>query len=105
MFKPVTADQLSQFDQETIDLYRKRESDPRLTYALSITHRGRQRHNLPVLVSEPEKNPYIVALQKERDSFPYKIVGLGVLFSFAATRFTKAYYPYGIIVRRSIPRS
>jgi hypothetical protein len=28
---------------------------------------------------------------------------LGVLFGFAAQRLTKAYYPYGIIVRRAVP--
>ena len=34
MFKPVTGDALSQFDPETIDLYRRRESNPVVTLEL-----------------------------------------------------------------------
>jgi hypothetical protein len=29
MFKPVVGDQLEKFDPETIDLYRRRETDPK----------------------------------------------------------------------------
>ena len=66
MFKPVTADQLSNYDEETIDLYTKRVNDDRLTWLLATVPR-RQRHNLPVEVSYPELNPYLVNTQKQRD--------------------------------------
>ena len=104
MFKPVTSDQLSQYDSETIELYKKRESDPRLSYILSVTLR-KQRHNMPVLISEPEKNQYMVQLQRSRDNSQFELLGWFAFFAFATLRFTKAYYPYGIIARRSIPRS
>ena len=62
----------------------------------------RERHNLPVLV-DTDDNSYMQTLQKEKDNFQYKFFGLWAFFGFAAQRFTKAYYPYGIIVRRAVP--
>ena len=55
-FKPVSGDQLSRFDAETIDLYRKRENDPRLSFVLATIPR-RNRHNMPVEVDA--SNPYL----------------------------------------------
>ena len=34
MFKPVRSDQFSEYDPETVELFRKRETDPKLTYIL-----------------------------------------------------------------------
>ena len=55
MFKPVTGDQLANFDPETIELFRKRESDPATTHALMTIPR-RARHHLPIFIDK-EKNP------------------------------------------------
>ena len=57
MFKPVTGSDLSSFDSETQELYKKRENDPRLSYALAVIPR-RTRHNLPVVVNSKE-NPHL----------------------------------------------
>ena len=99
MFKPVT--DFSQYDQETVNLYSKRPNDPRLTYILSACPR-KGRHNFPVLNAE-ESNPYLEKLQRDRDNFKYKFFFGFAVFAFACHRFSKAYYPYGIIVRRAVP--
>ena len=48
-FKPVTGDALNAFDKETIELFTKRDHDPRLSYLLTSIPR-RERHDLPVIV-------------------------------------------------------
>ena len=55
MFKAVRDTQ--GFDDETVDLFKKRQNDPRLNYVLSIARRP-NRHNLPVVVST-EDNTYL----------------------------------------------
>ena len=57
MFKPVSGADLSQFDDETRELYSKRSTDPRLSYVLSVVPRP-NRMNLPVIV-DGENNQYI----------------------------------------------
>ena len=101
MFKPVTSDELNTFDEETRSLYSKRANDPRLSYVLATVPR-RERHNLPVIV-DTDDNEYMQTLEAQKKNFPYKFFGLWAFFGFAAQRFTKAYYPYGIIVRRAVP--
>ena len=54
MFKPVTGADLNNFDAETINLYRKRDHDPRISFGLRNLTR-RSRNYLPVVVDE--KNP------------------------------------------------
>ena len=100
MFKPVQGQDLAQFDDETRALFAKRENDPRLSYVLATIVR-RNRHSLPVVVDD--ENPLIQNLENQRRNFKYHFTGMALAFGFAANRFTKAYYPYGLIVRRSIP--
>ena len=57
MFQPVSGKALDAFDAETINLYRKRVSDPRTDYVLSIAPR-QHRHNLPV-VADTTNNTYL----------------------------------------------
>ena len=101
MFKAVTGTDLHQYDSETQDLYKKRENDPRLTYVLSTVPR-RARHNMPVLTSD-DNNEYLLKLQNQRDNFNWKLMVTSGVFTFCCFRFTKAFYPYGIIARRSVP--
>ncbi len=54
MFKPVTGDALNNFDPETIELFRRRETDPVTTAQLMALPR-RARHHLPIYVDK-EKN-------------------------------------------------
>ena len=54
MFKPVTGDALNNFDPETIELFRRRETDPVTTSQLMSLPR-RARHHLPIYVDK-EKN-------------------------------------------------
>ena len=101
MFKPVTGAELSQFDAETVQMFAKRSSDERLTKHLLIQQRNVQRNNLPVVA-----NP-MLQWQKDREaylqSFSLKLcLGMGACM-FALVQFSKAYYPAGIIIRRSIP--
>ena len=57
MYKPVTGDALNAFDPETIELFRKRETDPGLTAELMQLPR-RARHHMPIFVDK-EKNPQV----------------------------------------------
>ena len=82
-------------------MYAKRHNDARLSYVLSVVPR-RQRHNFPVYVAD-DNNQYLQKMQKQRDNFNYYMLGLAGVFMFCGQRYTKAYYPYGIIVRRAVP--
>ena len=100
-FVPVSSSELKQFDAETIQLYRKRDSDPRLTETLLKLNRKNDRSSLPAVA-----NP-LTEWQKDRESylrwFPIKSLAFMAFFVYAQRQFTKAYFPYGIILRRSIP--
>ena len=54
MFKPVSGDALNNFDPETIELYRRRQADPKETSLLMSLQR-RARHHLPVYVDKENK--------------------------------------------------
>ena len=56
-FKPVTGDALNNFDAETIELYKRRINDPRLSYVLTTIPR-RERNNIPVVV-DTENNSWM----------------------------------------------
>lgn len=77
MFTPVR--DLSGFDEETIDLYKKRVNDPRTSYLLSTVPR-RNRHNLPV-VCDTANNTYLQKLEAEHRNFGWYTMGLAVWFS------------------------
>ena len=100
MFKPVTGSDLNNFDEETRSLYAKRESDWRYTDSLLRSPRP-SRNYLPI-VADPE-HPF----KKEKEAFvksaPFKMLAFTLTFSWAQYQFSKAYYPYGIILRKSIP--
>ncbi len=103
MFKQVQGDELSSFDPETIALFRRRESNPQTTIELmQIPRRARQ--HLPIFVDK-EKNKEVVAWEAGHSAFWWKLLlGFGA-FAWAANDYSKMYYPYGIIARRSIPIS
>ena len=102
MFKPVTGQELDNFDEETRDLYAKRSQDEKTSYILRVMPR-KQRNHLPVIVDE--NNKYLQELQKANYNFPWKMLMLFGAFSVACTQYQKSYYPYGIIARRSVPIS
>ena len=120
MFKPVKGDALQNYDAETIELYKKRDNDPRLSYVLSVVARP-ARNNLPVIV-DGKNNSYLQQMESANKNFVYNYFALFTFFgkqfflmkvmlthlfkyniAFGAHQFTKAYYPYGIIARRSVP--
>ena len=81
MFKPVTGDALKDFDPETIELFRKRESDPNTTLALLEMPR-RARHHLPIYVDK-EKNPTVVEWENQHKGYWWKfLVGFGFFGMF-----------------------
>jgi hypothetical protein len=82
MFKPVTGNDLLQFDAETRALYSKRQSDPRLTHALLTLPRASRNH-LPVVANE--NDPTVRSFAEYQASFPYKLLGMAAFFIFAAT--------------------
>lgn len=102
MFKPVTAAEKASFDAETVAMYTRRQSDPKLTEALLNMPRPQRKH-LPV-VAGPDN-----ATNKkwtERAIFmPVAFLGAGAFYIYAANQFTKIYFPYGIVLRRSIPQT
>ena len=102
MFKPVTGSDLQNFDAETRNLYKKRESDWRLTAAL-LTLPRTSRNNLPVVAGPDDPTTKARAAYSQR--FPYMAMGLGLFYAYAANQFSKIYFPYGIVLRRSIPQT
>lgn len=76
MFKPVAGSELNQFDQETRNLFRRRESDPRDSADLARIPR-RQRHHLPVIVDS--SNPEVQEWENESRNMWWK---LGLSFAF-----------------------
>ena len=102
-FKPVGGAQLREFDDETIQLYKKRASDERLTDALLKMDRRKDRNNLPVVSS------VLTEWQQHRESYlnTFLIKSAAFLgFSvWSFKQFSKAYFPYGIILRNSIPQT
>ena len=80
MFKPVTGKDLQNFDEETIELYKKRANDDRVSFILSMAKRP-ERNHLPVVVSNASENPYLVNAQKQHDSFPRYMIMLCLAFS------------------------
>ena len=101
MFTPVRGEALQEFDEETRGLYSIRKNDPRVSYLLASA--PRKRNNLPVIVDE--SNPLMKAAEKEHSGFMFKFLFGFAVWSFACHQYTKAYYPYGIIVRRAVPTS
>ena len=85
MFKPVTGEQLANFDPETIELFRKRESDERTTLALMTLPR-RARHHLPVYIDK-EKNATIQQWEAQHNQYWWKILLGGAFFC----KFTRIY--------------
>ena len=101
MFKPVSGEALNQFDEETRELYSKKTHDPRLSYILSVIPR-KNRYNLPVIV-DAENNQYLKEMESTVNRFKWNYLAQMSFFTFACYQFQKAYYPFGIIVRRSVP--
>ena len=102
MFKPVQGDALKEFDAETRALYARRQSDSRLTEALLTLPRP-SRNNLPVVAAP--NNATVAERTAYAEAFPYKLLASCAFFSFACVQFSKIYFPYGIILRRSIPQT
>ena len=102
MFKPVVGSDLNNFDEATRALYTKRHSDPRLTHQLLSMPRVNRNH-FPVIAGP---NDPTVRYNKEYVSgFPLKLFAGTAFFIFAANQFSKIYFPYGIVLRRSVPTS
>ena len=101
MFKPVTGAQLEEFDEETRELFQKRSSSVALTAQLATTKRL-ERNHLPVIVCDPSSNEHLVKIENENKGFLLKYFGMVTFFTMACGQYMKAYYPYGIIVRRSM---
>ena len=78
MFKAVKGDALQNYDQETIELYKKRENDPRLSYVLAVVARP-ARNNLPVTV-DGKNNSYLQEMEKDNKNFVYKYFALAAFF-------------------------
>ena len=69
MFKQVKGDALNNFDEETIELYKKRQNDPRLSYVYAVIPRP-ERNNLPVIV-DGTNNSYLQEAEKSSSNFVY----------------------------------
>ena len=61
----------------------------------------KERNHLPVVV-DAKNNKYLQALEKGNTNFPYYYFGSFLFFAIGCHQYAKSYYPYGIIVRRSI---
>ena len=83
-------------------MYAKRPHDENLTTAL-LRLRRPSRHHLPVVA--PNDHPVIREREEYLASFPYKLMGGLFFFTYACNQFSKIYFPYGIVLRRSIPQT
>ena len=100
MFKAVQGAEVSQFDEETRRLYAKRESDWRSSdYLLRMPRITR--NYLPVIVNQD--HPFTKQKDAYLNSIPLRVATFTAFFTFASWQFSKAFYPYGIVLRRSIP--
>ncbi|CDW88985.1 UNKNOWN [Stylonychia lemnae] len=98
MFKPVQGEELSQYDPETIELYRRRPADQTYTKLLLRMPRIARNH-LPVYL---DKNSQLAKdIEQNNKTTPLKLLAGFVFFSWAVKQFTKIHYPYGIIYQRS----
>ena len=61
------------------------------------------RNSLPILAREG--NAFVQEREQWMSMFPYKMFAGAVFFTYAGWMFQKAYFPYGIILRRSIPQT
>ena len=77
MFKPVSGDALSQFDPETVELYKRRPSNPDET-RLFIQLQRRARNHLPYYFDK-ETNPKVQMLETSLNGILWKS---GLLFAF-----------------------
>ena len=76
MFKPVSGEELSNYDPETRALFSRREANPQTTFELMNIPR-RARNHLPIFLDK-EKNPRFVALENEHNNFWWKfMLGFG----------------------------
>ena len=100
LFRKVEADQFANYDPETVQLFRKRQSPEHMTTGLLKLNRE-YRNRLPVLASK--SHPFVKEHDETINSFILKAGLAFCFFSFATYQFSKIYFPYGIIVRRSIP--
>ena len=102
-FTPVTGSELNNFDEETRQLYSKRSSDVRQTELLIKMNRNSDRNNLPVVSNPPP--PWEQHRDAYNKTFGFKAFAFLGFSIFAMQQFSKAYFPLGIILRRSIPTS
>ena len=102
LFRKVQGDQLNNFDPETVEFYKKRASPEHLTTRF-LTMNREYRNRLPVLASKD--HPFVKEHDAYLSSLPTKVLLAFSFFSFATYQFSKIYFPYGIIVRRSIPQT
>ena len=80
LFRKVTADKFSEYDTETVNLFKKRESDPKLTESLLKLNRD-YRNRLPVLASED--HPWVKGHDAYIKSLPFQILGGYCFCSYA----------------------
>ena len=79
-FKPVTSDNFKQYDPETVNLYKKRESlEYNTTCLLRLTRDYRNR--LPVVASED--HPWVKNHEAYIKSIPLQIFGGYLFFTYA----------------------
>lgn len=101
MFKPVTDAEKANFDAETVAMYSRRPSDPKLTDMLLNMPRPQRKH-LPVVAGPEHTNKKFT---ESAMFFPVAFLGAGAFYIYAANQFSKIYFPYGIVLRRSIPQT
>ena len=100
MFK---LDPNAKFDDETIELYRLRETSEEKQLIMHRPDRGASRGYLPVYTKLSKTNEQNLLPIFERH--PY-LWAAGIVYStWAAIQWCKAFFPYGYVLRSSIPQS
>ena len=95
----------TKFDVETTELYRMREASDHEQSALRLlSYRDSRRRYLPIASTIKDESVIPKSFAFDLTS-GYYVSALTALSLFAGMQFSKAYFPYGIILRSSIPQT
>ena len=92
-----------QFDDETQELYRMRPTTDQQQLLATLDRRIADRMHFPIRQQFSDEK--YSKLANGSQAQVYKFLGYTAFFAFSLQQFIKAYYPYGYVLRASIPVS
>ena len=91
------------FDDETVELYRIRETSDDAQIKMKRMERGYSRNFLPIITKiDPKREGELEGWIRQRPFIAASYVGFGI---FATWQWCKTFFPYGYVLRASVPQS